>query len=71
MSLDTGTLSAAIAGDVLGPGGAGYEEARRPAIARFDQITPRALVRCTSADDVAAADRILDELTGHRTSGVA
>jgi Arc/MetJ-type ribon-helix-helix transcriptional regulator len=24
-----------------------------------------------SADDVAAADRILDELTGHRTSGVA
>jgi FAD/FMN-containing dehydrogenase len=55
VSLDTGTLAAAIAGDVLVPGGAGYEEARRPAIARFDDIAPRALVRCTSADDVAAA----------------
>ena len=55
MSLDTGTLAAAIAGDVLVPGGAGYEEARRPAIARFDDIAPRALVRCTSAGDVAAA----------------
>lgn len=65
MSLDTGTLSAAIAGDVLGPGGAGYEEARRPAIARFDQITPRALVRCTSADDVAAALELA------RSAGVA
>ena len=55
MSLDTGTLSAAIAGDVLVPGGDGYEEARRPAIARFDDIAPRALVRCSGADDVAAA----------------
>jgi hypothetical protein len=45
VSLDTGTLAAAIAGDVLVPGGAGYEEARRPAIARFDDIAPRALVR--------------------------
>jgi FAD/FMN-containing dehydrogenase len=55
VSLDTGSFAAAIAGDVLVPGGAGYEEARRPAIARFDDIAPRALVRCTSADDVAAA----------------
>jgi FAD/FMN-containing dehydrogenase len=64
VSLDTGTLAAAIAGDVLVPGGAGYEEARRPAIARFDDIAPRALVRCTSAGDVAAA------LTLARSEGV-
>ena len=40
---------------MLLPGGAGYEEARRPAIARFEDIAPRALVRCSRADDVAAA----------------
>ena len=50
---------------MLVPGGAGYEEARRPAIARFEDITPRALVRCTSADDVAAA------LALARSAGVA
>ena len=55
MSLDTGSLARDIAGDVLVPGGPGYERARRPAIARFHDSAPRAVVRCTSTDDVAAA----------------
>jgi len=55
LSLDAGTLAAAVSGDVLVPGEAGYEEARRPAIARFHDIAPRAVVRCKSAEDVGAA----------------
>ena len=55
MSIDATTLSTAIAGDVVVRGGAGYEELRRPAIARFHDIEPRVVVRCARAADVAAA----------------
>jgi FAD/FMN-containing dehydrogenase len=51
---DWGALRGAIAGEVVLPGSAGYEEARKPAIARFGGARPRAVVRCAAADDVAA-----------------
>lgn len=47
-------LAGGIAGEVLVPGAPGYESARRPAMARWHQIRPRALVMCESASDVAA-----------------
>jgi FAD/FMN-containing dehydrogenase len=46
------TLSA---GELLLPGSPGYEKARRPAIPRFDHIEPRAVARCHTEADVAAA----------------
>jgi FAD/FMN-containing dehydrogenase len=42
-------------GELLLPGSPGYEEARRPAIERFDQIEPAAVARCRTDADVAAA----------------
>jgi FAD/FMN-containing dehydrogenase len=45
----------ALQGDVLLPGAPGYEAARKPAIARFAGARPAAVVRCRTADDVAAA----------------
>lgn len=44
-----------VAGEVIEPGMPGYEEARRPAMARFWDVRPRAVVRCAFADDVARA----------------
>jgi hypothetical protein len=45
-------LQGAIAGEVVLPGSPGYEAARRPAIARFHHVRPRAVVRCAATDDV-------------------
>ena len=44
-----------LEGSLLLAGSPGYEEARRPAIARFDDVEPRAVARCRSEADVAAA----------------
>src|SRR4051812_4594425 len=41
--------------EFLRSGDPGYEAARKPAIARFHDVRPAAVVRCGSADDVAAA----------------
>jgi FAD/FMN-containing dehydrogenase len=41
--------------EVLRPGDSGYDTARKPAIARFTDVRPAAVVRCAGADDVAAA----------------
>jgi FAD/FMN-containing dehydrogenase len=46
-------LADAIDGEVLVEGAPGYEAARRPAMARFADVRPRAVVRCASPDDVA------------------
>ncbi|MFL6075780.1 MAG: FAD-binding protein [Mycobacteriales bacterium] len=46
-----------VEGQVLLPGSAGYEAARRPAIARFHGVRPRAVVRCASVADLAATLR--------------
>jgi FAD/FMN-containing dehydrogenase len=47
-------LRGAIAGDVVVPGAPEYDAVRRPAIARFDDIRPQAVVRCRTPADVAA-----------------
>ena len=52
---DISELQAAIEGEVLTPGTAGYDDARRPAMARFADVRPQAVVRCASPADVAAA----------------
>jgi FAD/FMN-containing dehydrogenase len=45
-------LQGTIAGEVLLPGSPGYDTARRPAIARFHHVRPRAVVRCAATQDV-------------------
>lgn len=52
---DWRALQDAIAGDVVLPGALGYDEARKPAIARFHDTRPQAVVRCRTATDVAEA----------------
>jgi hypothetical protein len=48
---DWGALQGAIAGDVVLPSSPDYESARKPAIARFHDARPRAVVlRGTPAD---------------------
>jgi FAD/FMN-containing dehydrogenase len=51
--IDWRALERAIEGDVMRPGEPGYDEARRPAMARFEHVRPAAVVRCHSAADVA------------------
>jgi len=46
-------LQGGIGGDVVLPGSDEYESARKPFIARFDEIRPRAVVRCSTPEDVA------------------
>jgi len=41
--------------EVLRPGAPGYEDARKPAIARFHDTMPAAVARCRTAADVAEA----------------
>ena len=48
-----GALESAVAGDVLLPGSPEYESLRKPAIARFDDVRPHAVVACRSPADVA------------------
>jgi FAD/FMN-containing dehydrogenase len=50
---DWAGLHEAIAGEVIRPGSPGYELARRPAIARFHDTRPRAVVCCRVPADVA------------------
>jgi FAD/FMN-containing dehydrogenase len=50
---DWRALREAISGDVVLPGSSEYEAARRPAIARFHHVRPRAVVRCATPADVA------------------
>jgi FAD/FMN-containing dehydrogenase len=50
---DWRVLREEIAGDVVLPGSPAYDAARRPALARFRDVHPRAVVRCATAADVA------------------
>jgi FAD/FMN-containing dehydrogenase len=45
-------LQGTIAGEVVRPGSPDYDTARRPAIARFHHVRPRAVVRCATTEDV-------------------
>ncbi len=51
---DWDALRGTIAGEVILPGSPDYELARKPAIARFHDARPRAVVRCKTPEDVAA-----------------
>jgi len=51
---DWQALAAEVEGEVLSPDAPGYESARRPALARFRDARPAAVVRCASPADVAA-----------------
>jgi FAD/FMN-containing dehydrogenase len=44
-----------MAGRIVLPDAADYDDLRRPAIARFDDIRPAAIARCATPDDVADA----------------
>ena len=55
---DWDALAGTIAGEVLPPGAPGYERARAPAIALYDQVRPAAVVRCAAAADVAETIRL-------------
>jgi FAD/FMN-containing dehydrogenase len=45
-------LETALDGEVLTPASPGYDDARRPAIARYRDVRPHALVRCATEQDV-------------------
>ena len=53
-----GALQGAIAGDVVLPGLPGYEPARKPAIARFHDARPQAVVLCETSEDVSEGDLV-------------
>jgi FAD/FMN-containing dehydrogenase len=53
MTSDWSALQAAIAGQVVLPSSPDYDSARKPAISRFDDIRPKAVVRCWTPEDVA------------------
>ena len=50
---DLDGLRAALDGDLLTPASPGYDTARRPAMVRYRDVRPQAVVRCASARDVA------------------
>lgn len=52
---DWPALQGAIGGSVILPGSPDYETVRKPAMKRFADIRPQAVVRCTTAADVSAA----------------
>jgi len=56
-SPDWMALEAAISGRVVMPGTGDYESARKPFIARFDDLEPQAVVRCATPEDVAEVIR--------------
>jgi FAD/FMN-containing dehydrogenase len=51
---DLGRLQAVLDGTLLTSASSGYDAARRPALARFRDVHPLAVVQCVSARDVAA-----------------
>jgi FAD binding domain len=55
---DWEALEQTIAGEVLTPESPGYEAARKPAIARFHDAKPQAVVRCRAPEDVIAATAV-------------
>jgi len=55
VSADWAAVDVALAGSILLPGTDAYEEARRPAVARFRDVRPAAVVRCATPEDVGAA----------------
>jgi len=52
---DLAALAAAIEGNVITPGSPGYEAVRKPAMVRFENIRPAAIVLAATQADVAEA----------------
>jgi FAD/FMN-containing dehydrogenase len=50
---DWQTLQSAIAGEVVLPGSSDYESVRKPAISRFHDVRPQAVVLCRTPTDVS------------------
>jgi FAD/FMN-containing dehydrogenase len=49
---ELGSLQAGLDGELITPDSAGYDAARRPALARFGDVRPIAVVSCASTRDV-------------------
>ena len=47
------SLQTALDGELFTPASAGYDAARRPALARFHGVRPMAVVSCASTRDIA------------------
>ena len=45
-AVDWDTLTRLVAGEVVVPGSPGYDAVRKPAMARFHDVRPAAVVRC-------------------------
>ena len=52
---DWDALAGTVSGEVVLPGSPGYESARKPALARFHEARPQAVVLCESPEDVSEA----------------
>ena len=52
---DARELDRRLDGEVLTPASAEFESARRPFVARYDDLVPEVITRCASAEDIAAA----------------
>ena len=51
--IDVDGLAGRLGGEVVVPGAARYETARKPAMARFHDVRPQAIAMCESPGDVA------------------
>ena len=54
-AVDWHVLTRLVAGQVVVPGSPGYDAARKPAMARFHDVRPAAIVRCRTPADASAA----------------
>ena len=52
---DWDALAGLVAGEVVVPGSPGYDAVRKPAMARFGDVRPAAIIRCRAAADASAA----------------
>ncbi|HZC26297.1 MAG TPA: FAD-dependent oxidoreductase, partial [Actinopolymorphaceae bacterium] len=64
---DLGSLQAALDGSLLTPGSSGYDAARRPAMARYRDVRPRAVVQCASVADVVRTIGYAQDTDTHLT----
>jgi FAD/FMN-containing dehydrogenase len=53
--VDWATLTRLVAGEVVVPGSPGYDAVRKPAMARFHDVRPAAVVRCQTPADASEA----------------
>jgi FAD/FMN-containing dehydrogenase len=54
-AVELDALAGLVGGEVIVPGSAEYDTARKPVMARFHEVTPAAIVRCETPADASAA----------------